>query len=295
MAYCAALLLAFSCGSADREPASERLKVFVTIPPQSYLVERIGGDYVEVTVLIGPGSDPHVFAPLPRQMARLAESKAYFKTGLPLEERVLERIADSHEKLKIVDTNNGIKFPKNRRDPHVWMNPRLVGVQAANICRALKEIDPAHAGTYERNLKALLADLKRLDGKIASDLSPCKGGVFFVFHPAYGYFADAYGLEQVSVEYEGKEPGSKHLVALIEKAKKLRVKTLLVGEQTAKRAAEAFAENIRAKIVTVNPLARDYLANMEIIAQAIKSAVVMPEGKILIQGKTHESEQSHRN
>jgi len=283
-ALCALCLFAHSCGDAGRTEQGRRISVFVTVPPEAYLVERIGGDRVNVNVLVGTDQDPHVYEPLPRQMVQLAESKVFFTIGVPLEERVLAKVAGAGGALKIVDVNRSAgrgghdrrkdRVRERRRDPHTWMSLKLAKVHAQNICTVLAQIDPEHSAAYQRNLRALLAELDRVDEKIARELAPFKGGVFFVFHPALGYFAKDYGLEQVAVEHEGKEPGSKHLVELIEKAKRLGVKAVLVQEQTAKTAAKTFADTIGAEIIRVNPLAKNYLENMESIAWAVKKAAV---------------------
>jgi len=141
--------------------------------------------------------------------------------------------------------------------------------------------DPRHAAAYERNLKALQADLDEVDARIAEALAPLKGRKFFVFHPAFGYFADAYGLKQVPVEIEGKSPGPRRLAALIEKARREGVKVIFVQPQFSPRGAQAVAEAIGGVVVPMDPLARDYLKNLEHIAQQIKKALgdVQPQRK----------------
>jgi len=293
----AVLVVVFVSRRAD-ENLPGRLRVVVSIPPQAYLVGRVGGEYVEVQVLVGPGQSPHTFEPTPRQAAGLARAHLYFTIGVPFEERLLEKITASGGGVRVVDTCKGVKLRSmsadelsheegedeggaGRLDPHTWLSPRLAKVQAANICEGLKAVDPRHAAAYERNLKALQADLDEVDARIAEALAPLKGRKFFVFHPAFGYFADAYGLKQVPVEIEGKSPGPRRLAALIEKARREGVKVIFVQPQFSPRGAQAVAEAIGGVVVPMDPLARDYLKNLEHIAQQIKRALgdVQPQRK----------------
>jgi len=295
----AVLVVVFVSRRAE-EGLPGKFRVVVSIPPQAYFVERVGGEYVKVQVLVGPGQSPHTFEPTPRQATGLARAHLYFTIGVPFEERLLEKITASGGGVRVVDTCKGIKLRSmsadepvhhegehehesgaGRPDPHTWLSPRLAKIQAANICEGLMAVDPRHAATYERNLKALQADLDEVDARIAEALAPLKGRKFFVFHPAFGYFADAYGLKQVPVEIEGKSPGARQLAVLIEKARQEGVRVIFVQPQFSPRGAQAVAEAIGGAVVPIDPLARDYLKNLEHIAQQIKRALsdVQPHGK----------------
>jgi zinc transport system substrate-binding protein len=150
------------------------------------------------------------------------------------------------------------------------MNPRLVKIQARNICEALSRLDPRHREEYVANRKAFEADLDRVDARISRSLAPLKGGKMYVFHPAFGYFADAFGLSQVPIEIEGKEPAARQLAELVDRAKKDRVRVLFVQPQFSARGAETMAKAIGGVVVPIDPLARDYLANLEKIATAVE-------------------------
>jgi zinc transport system substrate-binding protein len=183
--------------------------------------------------------------------------------------------------LKIVDMHNGVKLRYFRRskgsqvaDPHIWLDPKLVKIQAATIRKALSDIDPAHAAVFEKNLQAFQVDLDRIDARIAAILAPLKGSKVYVFHPAFGYFCGSYGLTQVAVEIEGKEPGPRQLTELIEKARADGVKVIFVQPQFAEKGAEAIAREIGAGVVPINPLPRDYLKGLEDMAAVIKEALL---------------------
>ena len=158
-------------------------------------------------------------------------------------------------------------------DPHVWLNPRNVKIMAGHIAEALKELDPAHAEEYERNAEAFQRELDDADARVAAALAPLRGKEFMVFHPAFGYFADAYGLTQFPVEIEGKNPDAKSLANLIRTAKDKDIRVIFVQPQFSPKRAEAIAEEIGGAVVPMDPLARDYIANLLDMAAKIESAL----------------------
>jgi zinc transport system substrate-binding protein len=275
-----ATVLISSSASAAKGPAG-KIRAFVSILPQAYFVERIGGLYCEVDVLVGPGQSPATYEPTPRQMAKLGRSQVYFRIGVPFERGLIPKISSIFKDLKIVDTRNGLKLRYFRQsegsqvpDPHIWLDPKLVKIQAATMCKALSDIDPAHAAVFEKNLQAFQGDLDRIDARIATMLVPLKGSTVYVFHPAFGYFCDSYGLTQVAVEIEGKEPGPRQVTELIEKARADGVKVIFVQPQFAEESAEAIAREIGAAVVPINGVPRDYLKGLEDMATVIKEALL---------------------
>ncbi len=196
-----------------------RLLIYVSIPPQKYLVERIGGKHVRAEVLLKPGQSPHTYEPTPRQMVDLSSAKVFFRIGAPFETQIADKIGQTLKSLLIVDINEGIPLRQQTEicleheghehehseiDMHTWMSPRLARIQAATVCRILSRVDPARQADYEANLGELQGELERLDTEIAESLEPLKGRAFLVFHPAFGYFADAYNLRQIAIEAGGK-------------------------------------------------------------------------------------------
>lgn len=263
------------------EISSAPIQVVVSILPQKYFVERVGGSHVAVEVLVAKGQEPHTYEPTPKQVAHLAEAQVYFRIGFPFEETLISKISDAFRNLKIVDTRQGIKLRTENEpggtagapDPHIWLDPKLVKIQARNIETALAQLDPAHAAEYEKNLRDFQADLDRLDTELAATLTPFKGREFFVFHPAFGYFGDAYGLKQVPVEVGGKEPSAKELTALIEHAQKDGVKVIFVEPQFSPKSAQAVADAIGGAVVPLDPLNPDYIHNLENFAARFQQAL----------------------
>jgi len=278
------LVLAGSCGEGEGPKRGGKLRVFVSIEPQAFFVEKIADGLAEVEVLVKAGQSPATYAPTPQQVVRLSQADVYFRIGVPFEEALLSKLAGSTKRLRIVDTRRGISLRRLEEgdsdghshgplDPHVWMSPRLVKIQAETICDALCRLAPGHAATFRKNLATFQAELDALDARIARALAPLRGKEVLVFHPAYGYFADAYGLKQVAVEAAGKAPSARRLVELIEWAKRRGIKVVFVQPQFSDRGARAIAEAIGGIVVPLDPLARDYVGNMEAIARSVEEAL----------------------
>jgi len=265
----------------------QKIPVFVSILPQAFFVEKIGGDRVLVDVLVQPGQSPHTYAPTPRQMGRLAEGRVYFRIGVAFENAFIPKIENALPNLIIVDTRQGINLEKmaghegeedhdhgEELDPHIWLDPLLVKKQAKIIKDTLAQLDPAGQSLYEKNLAAFCSDLEALHARLTKALTPLQGKSFFVFHPAFGYFAKAYGLKQIAVETGGNAPSARHLASLIESAKKNGVRVLFVQPQFSQKSAKTVARAINGVVVPLDPLARDYFSNMTGIAQALEMALV---------------------
>ena len=303
-----ALPLAFcpACGrGAGPEKPPRKVKVFVSIPPQAYFVQRVGGSRVEVGVLAQAGRDPHNFDPTPKQIAQLSQARLYFRVGLPFEDQLVTKI-----RAGVIDTRKGIALREmtademegehgvaaaTRRehgrqehpgqaakDPHIWLDPKLVKVQAQTICDALGEVDPGHSDEYAENLKAFQADLDKLDKKIARSLGPLRGKEFFVFHPAFGYFAASYGLRQRAVEIAGKEAGPRQVAEVIARAKKAGARVIFVEPQFSDKAARTIAREIGGAVVRIDPLSGDYVGNLENVAAEIEKALGKDTGQLKV-------------
>lgn len=298
MSLCFAALAAVCLTACDRpEPAGppgqggEALSAFVTIPPQAKFVERVAGQHVEVDVLVEPGHSPHTYEPTPSQMVRLAEADVYFLIGVPFEQILQNKIQSANPDMQMVDTGAGIELRRmkahvhetehaehrsedeGQMDPHVWLDPANVKMMGRNICEALVEMDPEHEEEYRSNLESFLADLDELDRDIRGITEELQTREFMVFHPAFGYFSDAYGLEQIPIEIEGKEPSARALQTLIETARDEGIKVIFVQKQFSARSAEVVAGEIGGEVVQVDPLARDYFTGMREMAQAFAGAM----------------------
>ncbi len=272
----------------------ERLPVFVSIVPQKYFLEKIGGGFVTVSVMVRPGASPAVYEPKPAQMVALSKARIYFAIGVPFEAVWLERIAAANPKLIVVHTEHGIQKRPMRahhhreegiairekshdhqiEDPHIWLSPPLVTVQARNILDALCRIDPSHSAAYEMNYKQFIIELVELDAEIRRIFAgQRKGTEFMVFHPAWGYFAEAYGLEQIPIEMEGKEPKPAELQELIEHARRRGIRIIFVQPQFSARSAKTIAKAIGGEVAYADPLTSDWAENLRQQAAAFKAAL----------------------
>ncbi|MEA3420535.1 MAG: zinc ABC transporter substrate-binding protein [Acidobacteriota bacterium] len=274
------LLMAAHVYSEPLTDPGAKIKVFVSILPQAYFVERIGGDRVDISVMVGPGSSPATYEPVPRQMVEIGNAQLFFRIGVPFENVWMDRLSKINPKMKVIDTRRGIKLLPMKthhhnqksgvKDPHIWTSVRLVRIQAQNICNALINLDPDNRGYYQNNLTAFIDDLNNLDAEIVESLKGIRVRKFMVFHPAWGYFARDYGLDQIPIEIGGKEPGARELANLIEEAKNDGIKIIFVQKQFSEKSAEALADAIGGRIIQIDPLARDYLNNMKMIAETFR-------------------------
>ena len=276
-------------GQAD---AAGKVAVFVSIPPQKYFLQQIGKQRVDVQVMVQPGASPATYEPKPRQMAAISRTHIYFAIGVPFEKTWLKKIAAANPDMHVVHTDAGIqKIPmaanhteseqhrdKNHQDhhgqldPHIWLSPGLVMTQARTILNALIEIDPDHGAVYEANTKVFVSKLAALDAVLKNTFAGKQGFQFMVFHPSWCYFARAYGLQQVPVEIEGKDPKPAQLQALIEHAKKKHINIIFVQPQFSSRNAELVAKEIGGQVIFADPLASNWSDNLRQVAQKLKAS-----------------------
>ncbi len=261
----------------------ERLEVFVSIPPLKWLCEQVAGDRVTLHLLLPKGQEPHSFEPSPRQIRALSGARLFFTAGLVFEQEISRRFAASDLALQIVDTTKDIEkiamdgsahgHGREGFDPHVWLSPVNLKRMASLMAAAFVQADPGRKALYEKNLEGLVKRLDTLDQRIAAQLAPYRGSSFFVFHPAFGYFAHRYHLHQVAVEMGGKSPTPKQLFSLIRRAREDGVKVLFVQPQFDLRSAQRVASAIGGTVLPLDPLAENSIENMSIMATKIVSAL----------------------
>jgi len=269
------------------------MPVAVSILPQRYFVEKIGGNFVEVEVMVPPGATPEQYEPKPRQMSALSRSRIYFACGVPFETIWLPRMVSANEKIVVIhtekdikkraienhsDLGEGAKTPGGHAhegldDPHIWLSPPLVMLQARAIFEALAANDPGNRASYETNYKTFVSELVELDVHLSRLFAAvARPASFMVFHPAWGYFADAYGLRQVPVEIEGKEPKARELDEFIKLARELGAKAIFVQPQYSPRSAQIVADAVGGKLVQADDLAPDWDKNLRQVAEQIAAA-----------------------
>ncbi len=273
--------------SIPQLPMAAPIHVFVSIVPQQYFVEQISGGLVTTTVMVPPGASPATYEPRPNQMKALADTKLYFAMGVPFESAWLPKIASANPDMKIVFTDRGIKkipmvhhdheaendHHHDLADPHIWLSPPLVKIQAGHMLESLVEVDPDHAAIYRANYEVFLHKLDRLDADIRQILAGYHGTRFMVFHPSWGYFASTYGLTQIPVEIEGKSPKLAQLQQLITKALRLEIKVIFAQPQFSRKSAQLIARAIGGQVVLADPLAAQWEKNLKDQATLFKAAL----------------------
>jgi len=269
----AAILLSgcISQNGQDSGSASGRIKVAATIAPLGEFVEAVGGDRVTVTVIVPPAAEPHTFEPTPSQMVELAGADLFVKNGAGLE-FWLDRILQANAGAAVVDTSQGIALlneSEGEIDPHIWLSLRNAAVQVRNICSGLSRIDPQNKEFYIKNRDDYLQRLADLDSQLNSTFAGKKSRIFIVHHPAWTYFASDYNLTQVALMQEEKEPGPRYLAEVISLARQNNITTIFVEPQFNPKSAEVIAREMNASVVTLDPLAANYLESMERAGQQI--------------------------
>lgn len=274
-------LLACIAAGAAAGATEARVPIFVSILPQADFAREIGGDLVEVNVLVGPGHSPAIYEPTPRQMAALAAAQVFFCAGVPFERGLVPKIAASPTCPILAGprptagaTGHGHDHSHaDDLDPHTWLDPIQAMALADTICAHFSLLLPDHAAELATRRDQLKERLKALDAEIRQTLAPFAGAEFFVFHPAYGHFARRYDLVQVAVEAGGGEPGARQLATVIDQAKAAGAQVIVVQPQFSRRSAQTIANAIGAEILVLDPLAKDYEANLRHIAAELASAL----------------------
>lgn len=272
-------LLALSgCWQKQEEPAdaggkAERPVIAVTIVPQATFAKAVCGELAEVITLVPPGSSPESYEPTPQQMEQFSKASLYFTIGVPAESAKFigsvgnARIIPLHEEVAAVYPD--ISFETGGRDPHIWLSPKRAMVMVEAMSRELSALDPDNKETYEANAKDYIRQLEELDREISSALEGIANRKFIVYHPAFGYFAQDYGLTMYSLEEEGKEAAPRHLAEMVDLARRENIKAIFYQEEIDASQSRAFAEEIGGKTIQLSPLAADYIDNLKAMAGLI--------------------------
>ena len=277
-------------GSALAQPA---VTVGVSILPERYFVERIAGNYANVIVLVGPGYSPATYEPKPRQLSQLQRARLFFLIGVPFEARWTETFSSINPAMRLISLSRDIELMPlaivhgspgrnmaddhhahdGALDPHVWLSPPLVKQMALIIKTELVALDSGHRDVYDANYRQFITELDELDQWIREQLATVRQRRFLVFHPSWSYYAREYGLQQVSIEHQGKQPAAKSLNNVIEIAKQQQIKVIFVQRQFSQRDAKTIARQIDAQVVQVDPLAENYFENLRYVTQRFVEAL----------------------
>jgi len=276
-AFVVLLLAAATAGCTGTERQQDgRVVIAVTIPPEQEFVERVGGDHVRAILLVPQGADPHTYEPPPGVLADVAEAEMYAAVGSGIEFELAwkDKIAALNPGMLVVNCSRGVDLiatgedGRAGTDPHTWTSPRNAKVMVENICEGLIEVDPENAGDYRRNADAYLEELDTLDANIGDLLAGSGVTTIMVDHSSWAYLTRDYGLTEIAIEDEGKEPSPQRLEHLITQAKEERIRVIFASPEHSTRSAEVIADEIGGSVVMVSPLEKDYLTNTRYVASA---------------------------
>lgn len=277
-------------------PDDAALTVFASVLPVQTFVKEVGGDRVNTRVMVLPGASPATYDPSPKQVAALAQADLYVRVGVPFEDAWMNRIRAANPSLAVLDLRDGLdlrtqeahdhhgdaqghahdhrqgRAAAEAMDPHIWSSPLNVRKMTVAIRDQLTALDPAGRAHYARNQARFDAELQALHRWLQDTLAPLKHRAFLVYHPAWGYFADTYELEQVPIERAGKEPGPRRLSALIEQAQQVSTSAIFVQPEFDRRTAEQIARSINGRVEVATPLAADYIATLKRFAGILADA-----------------------
>lgn len=241
----------------------------VSIVPQKTLVEAVCGDMAEVVVAIPPGKSPANYEQTPRESEQLSRAKIYFAIGVPTEDANIMPKLKANKGIRIVRLQEEVakeypelNFVPGKRDPHIWLSPKRVKVMVEVIAREMSQLDPENKTKYVNNARRYIAELEMLDKMIIGALERVQNRKLIVFHPAFGYLTDDYGLSMYALEQDGKEATPLRLKEMIDLAKKENIKAVFYQAEISSKQSQAFAEEIGGKTVQLDPLAADYTENM---------------------------------
>lgn len=307
------LLGACQSNSTPDAAETEQINTTVSIVPLAYFAERIGGDWVDVNIMVSPGESPHTYEPTPEQMVAVSESPIFFSIGVEYEDVWLPKFEEANPEMMVVDTSTGIEripvadkidvsstsdadaddhdadadhdheegedadhdhdHEEGSLDPHVWLSPENGKIIAENMLNGLIEVAPEHEADFRSNYDALIADIDNLDAQISEILAGSENRPFMVFHPAWGYFAKQYGLQQIAVQVGGQDPSASELAQLVDIAREQGITVVFVQPAFNSASAEALAQEIGGTVAIADPLAADWLGNLGTVAQAFSEAI----------------------
>ncbi len=264
----------------------------VSVLPAQTILSSIGGDKVNVSLMVSPGSSPHTYEPKPSQMKDISNASLYFAIVVEFEDAWLPKFKNQNKSMKIVNLGNGItkiameqhthgaphavheknadEHKHGKFDPHIWTSISNLKIMSKTVLDALVLNDLSNAPYYKKNYEIFLAKLNNTDKEIRTILKNTKRGTkFMVFHPAWGYFAKEYGLVQFAIEVEGKNPTPKQIVFLISEAKEEKVKAVFTAPEFSEKVAIQIAKEVHIPVIKVSSLSPKVCENLVGMAKAV--------------------------
>lgn len=245
------------------------LKIIASITTVADYIQQIGGNKVEVTIMVPPGFEPHSYEPSPNQLVAVSKAAAYVKvgSGIEFETTWMGDILAQNTKMSVIDCSTGVNIINE--DPHIWNSPVNAQQMVLNIFNGLTEVDPANTDYYLANYETYITQLDELNSYIRNLLEGYENRNFLIYHPAFGYFASEYNLTQLSVEEEGKETTAQKIQQSIDDALANNLNYIYASPYETSAYAKTIADEINGSVLYLDPLPSSYIANMRSVATSI--------------------------
>jgi len=283
--FLAVTLIILVCTGCERQAAiPAKPIVLVSVPPYLYFAKRIAGDTVTLLTLVPPGTNPHIYEPTPKQVQAFRKAALWIRLGEPAEQKIYQVLKEQCPQMQIADVTQGVPLlalcdhcdqdahpvhTEEGKDLHIWLSPKWAQTQAQTIAQHLSALLPEHRERYQHALQLLLDDLKTVEQEIHARLAARKGHAIVVSHPAFAYFCQDYGLKQLSIESEGKDPLPQQIASLLKRAKEEQIALVIAEPQYSDKGALRIAECLHVPLHTIDPYAEAYLDNVKHIAEVL--------------------------
>jgi len=277
IALLAISLLFVSCSQKIAPPSKP--SILVSIAPYAYFADRIAGETIEIQTLIPPGANLHIYEPSPKSVEENTRAMIWFRIDEPIEQPIEVSLKERNPQMKIVNLQEGLPLlmgneavelnlcnNNHNRDLHTWLSPKLALKQALIMTQSLIELFPDNKELYQKNFNNLMLDMVKLEKDLEAEISPFRGSAILVSHPAFGYFCQDFGLIQLSVECEGKDPRPRDVENILKQAEKYKVLCVFLQQGFNNRGAQLIGKKLQLPYYRVDPYARDYLTNMRKIS-----------------------------
>lgn len=286
---CLVLAVAFCACAENLDRQTDKITVAVGIVPEATFLEKVSGDLVNIVTLIPPGNSPANYQPTAAEMQALSDAAVYFAMQTPTEEaNILPKVYDFNKNIIIVNLRDSVSKTYPLRtidgheysdehvqsaDPHIWLSPKRAAVIVQTIAVELSRLDEQNSKTYMDNAQKYIAELNELDEEIREITEGLENKSFMLYHGAYGYFADDYGLKMISLESDGKPATAAGMQSVIEQAKTESITTVFYQTEFDDRQARTIADEIGGTVLKAAPLSPDYIESLRNFANALKEQV----------------------
>lgn len=275
-------ILLSGCVNQSEKPTEKR-SISVSIVPLKYFVDEISGGDFDVHIVVPPGTSPETYEPTSQQMKNLTKSETYFQLGvLDFELAMIDGVLNGIPTLNVVNLSDGIdviegscghnhggKHASHGVDPHIWLSPKRVKIIVKSIYENMVKINPDSTQKYTDNFIDLIGSIDLVDSVNVKSYNDIRTKKFIIYHPALTYYANDYGLEQLSIEEDGKEPSAEHIKSLTNIATENKLKTIFYQKQLSSATVDALAREVGLKPQVIDPLEYNWLQNMELIRDLI--------------------------